>query len=265
MNSKFKDIIWEFYKKHKRKLLWREKITPYYVFVSEVMLQQTQVSRVEKKFPEFIRKLPDFKSLADASNKKLLQNWQGMGYNRRALYLKKAAGIIIEKYKGILPKNSEFIDELPGIGQATACSITVFSYNIPLVFIETNIRRVFIHHFFSDKKNIDDKDILSLVEQTLDRKNPREWYHALMDYGSYLSKVTKNPNTKSKHYTKQSRFKGSDREIRGAIVRSILEKSLTLDELEKNTRFERNRLYANLMELQKEGFVMEKKGRYGIK
>jgi len=262
---KFQNIIWDFYRKHKRNLFWRKKITPYNVFVSEVMLQQTQAARVEKKFPEFIEHFPDFASLAKASNKKLLKAWQGMGYNRRALYLKKAAEIIITKYKGVIPREPDVLDDLPGIGKATARSIIVFIYNIPLAFIETNIRRTFIHHFFSDRTNIDDKDILPLVEKTLDKDSPREWYYALMDYGSHLPKITTNPNTRSKHYTKQSKFKGSDREIRGAIVRSILKTSLTLDELEKKTQLERNRLYANLLTLQKEGFVMEKRGKYIIK
>lgn len=265
MNSKFKDIIWGYYRKHKRRLIWREHITPYNVFISEVMLQQTQVSRVEKKFPEFVKKFPNFKSLASASIKEVLQAWQGMGYNRRALYLKNAADIVVKKYKGIIPKNPDVLDDLPGIGGSTANSIIVFTYNLPLVFIETNIRRVFIHSFFTDSKNIDDKNILPLVEETLDKKNSREWYYALMDYGWHLSRITENPNKKSKQYKKQSQFKGSNREIRGAIIRTILKKPVTLSELGKNIQFERKKLYANLLELQKEGFIMEKKGIYHIK
>lgn len=261
---KFQEIIIDFYRKNKRKLVWREKVTPYNVFISEIMLQQTQVARVEKKFPEFIKKFPDFKSLANTSIRNILAVWQGMGYNRRALYLKQAAEIITTKYRGKVPKNMELLNKLPGIGNATANSIVVFTYNIPLIFIETNIRRVFIHFFFSDKENIDDKDIMPLVERTLDRKNPREWYFALMDYGSYLPKITKNPNTKSKHYSKQSSFKGSNREIRGAIVKSILKKPLTADMLVKLTDFEKERLQSNLLKLKDEGLIMEKKGKYFI-
>ncbi|MBI3366536.1 A/G-specific adenine glycosylase [Candidatus Roizmanbacteria bacterium] len=262
---KFQNIIWDYYKKHKRKLLWREEITPYNIFVSEIMLQQTQVSRVEKKFPKFIKKFPDFSSLAEASTKDVLTAWQGMGYNRRALYLKKATETIIKKYNGYLPNDLHILGTLPGIGKTTASSITTFVWNQPTVFIETNIRRVFIHFFFSERKNIDDKDIIPLVEKTLDKRNPREWYYALMDYGSHLPKITKNPNRKSKHYAKQSQFKGSDREIRGKIIRSILKRSLTIDELETIIQFDKKRLYVNLLELKKEGFVMEKKGKYSIK
>jgi len=264
-SADFKKTIWDFYKKHKRNLYWRKKITPYYVFISEVMLQQTQVTRVEKKFSQFIKRFPDFKSLANASTKDVLTAWQGMGYNRRTLYLRKAAEIIITKYRSSIPKDPELLNELPGIGNATACSIVVFTYNIPLAFIETNIRRAFIHFFFSDKKNVDDRDIMSLVKKTLDTKNPREWYYALMDYGSHLPKITKNPNIKSKHYKKQVPFKGSNREIRGTIIKSILKKPLTIDQLEQMTGFERNRLQYNLLKLKNEGFVMEKKGSYFIK
>jgi len=262
---KFQKTIWDFYKKHKRNLYWRKKVTPYYVFVSEIMLQQTQVARVEKKFPEFIKEFPDFKSLAQAPAKNVLAAWQGMGYNRRGLYLKKAAEIIIEKYKGIVPKDPKLVDELPGVGNATACSIVVFAYNTPHVFIETNIRRVFIHFFFSDKKNIDDKDIMLIIEKTLDTKTPREWYYALMDYGSHLPTIIKNPNRRSKYYKKQAPFKGSDREIRGAIIKSILKNPLTILQLEQATGFEERRLQYNLLKLKKEGFVMEKKRKYVIK
>lgn len=261
----FKKTIWDFYKKQKRTLIWREKIAPYYIFVSEIMLQQTQVARVEKKFPEFIKQFPDFKSLAQASTKDVLTAWQGMGYNRRALYLRKTAEIIVKKYNNRLPNDPHILKTLPGIGKVTANSIVIFVWNRPTVFIETNIRRVFIHFYFSGKNDVDDKNILPLVEKTLDKKNPREWYYALMDYGSHLPKITKNPNMKSKNYKKQSTFKGSDREIRGAIIRSILARSLTIEMLEEITRFDRYRLYMNLLELQKEGFVMEKRGKYTIK
>lgn len=235
------------------------------MFVSEVMLQQTQVSRVEKKFPDFIKKFPGFTSLVKASTKEILQTWQGMGYNRRALYLKKAAEVIVKKYKGHVPKNLLVLETLPGIGRVTANSIAAFSWNRPTVFIETNIRRVFIHFFFSGRENIDDRDILPLVKKTLDQKNPREWYWALMDYGSHLPKITRNPNTKSKHYKKQSRFNGSDREIRGVIVTLILKNPLTINQLKEITGFERKRLLYNLLELKDEGFITEKNGKYCIK
>lgn len=261
----FNKIVWDYYRKHRRQLIWREKITPYYVFISEVMLQQTQVSRVEKKFPEFIKKYPDFKSLTQTSTKELLQTWQGMGYNRRALYLRDAAQIIINAHEGKLPQDPIALDELPGIGSATAKSIVVFLWNKPLIFIETNIRRVFIRHFFSDRTDISDEEILLLVEETLDRENPREWYYALMDYGSYLPRITKNPNRRSKHYKKQTLFMGSDRQIRGTVIKLLLNKSLSLYELSQFMKIKKERIKYNIARLEKEGFVMEKKGKYAIK
>ncbi len=192
------------------------------------MLQQTQVSRVLIKFPQFITQFPDVKTLAHASLPNILRSWQGLGYNRRALYLHRIAKEVVQNHKGLLPLDIGALESLPGIGHATACSIYVFSTNKPAVFIETNIRRVFIHHFFQDKIDVHDKELLPFIEETLDERNPRDWYYALMDYGSYLAKQTINPNRKSRHYAKQSKFEGSDRQIRGQILKLLLEKkSLT--------------------------------------
>jgi len=218
--QKIQDVF-SWYKKNKRDLPWRKTHDPYHILISELMLQQTQVSRVVQKFPAFIKTFPTFKSLADISFKEILKEWQGMGYNRRAFYLKKIAGVITHDYKGRLPHDPELLKKLPGIGPNTAASICAFAFNKPTVFIETNIRSVFIHEFFSKKNNISDKDILPLVEQTLDTKNPRDWYNALMDYGTMIKETYGNPNLKSKHYIKQSKFKDSNREMRGNILRLL--------------------------------------------
>lgn len=243
---------------------WREDVSPYSIFISEVMLQQTQVARVLVIYPLFKSQFPSFKELSQANTATLLAAWQGMGYNRRALYLKAAAEVICTKYKGILPGDATLLDCLPGIGHATACSIVAFVFNKPVVFIETNIRRVFIHHFFSETEVVSDTDILPLVEKTLDKKNPREWYWALMDYGAYLAKQGENPNKKSKHYVKQKKFKGSVREVRGGIIKLLLQKPYTLREMEiiyKNDE----RLFTVLRQLKEEGFIVLKNGKYRIK
>lgn len=225
MNIKeFKGIIWDYYKKNRRSFPWRETTNPYFIFVSEVMLQQTQVNRVISKYTEFISKFPTVHDLAKSDKIEVLKLWQGMGYNRRALYLHQAAKIITKKHNGIVPCSIKDLDELPGIGYATACSICAFAFNKPTVFIETNIRSVFIHFFFEGKSDITDKEIIALVEKTLDKKNPRQWYFALMDYGTYLKKSGKNPSRKSKHYNKQSKFEGSNRQLRGKIFKLKLAK-----------------------------------------
>lgn len=242
---------------------WREDISPYSIFVSEVMLQQTQVSRVMTKYTQFLQAFPDFQTLARASTSALLSTWQGMGYNRRVLYLRSAAQIITERYKGMLPDDPAILDELPGIGYATACSIVAFTYNKPVVFIETNIRRVYIHHYFSDAFHIDDKDIFPIVGKTVSKNKSREWYWALMDYGAYLGKSEDNPNKKSKHYIKQKKFKGSVREIRGALLKLLLKKAFTSRELRQLFN-EDERLVTALGQMEKEGLIKKIKGNYTI-
>ncbi|PIV08058.1 endonuclease III [Candidatus Roizmanbacteria bacterium CG03_land_8_20_14_0_80_39_12] len=263
-NEEFIKTVWEYYKKNKRAMPWREDISPYSIFISEVMLQQTQVARVLAAYPLFKSQFPSFKELAEAHTAILLAAWQGMGYNRRALYLKAAAGIVCTKYEGVLPEDRVLLDNLPGIGYATACSIAAFAFNTPVVFIETNIRRVFVHHFFSDSDEISDSDILLLVEKTLDKKNPREWYWALMDYGAYPTTQIDNPNKKSKHYVKQKKFEGSVRQARGAILKYLLKRPYSKEELEK-IYTDDERLFTALEQLEKEGFIASKKGRYNIK
>ncbi len=258
----FKKIIRAYYKKHGRyDLPWRKTHDPYNILVSELMLQQTQVERVIPKYNAFVKKFPTFKKLANASVPEVLKVWQGLGYNRRALYLKKTAEIVTEKYYGKLPKDLSSLIELPGIGPNTAAAILVYSFNIPVSFIETNIRRVYIYFFFSKtRRKIHDDEILKLVEKTVDQKNPREWYSALMDYGTYLKTQVENPNRKSKHYTKQSKFKGSDREIRGKILRLLLEKkSISKKEISGELKDEPERIEKILQTLMKDGFVDIKK------
>lgn len=231
--KQFQSKIWKHYEDFKRDLPWRHTADPYKIFISEVMLQQTQVSRVIPKYDAFLKKFPTFSRLAQSELVHVLQQWSGLGYNRRGRFLWESAQIIIDTYKGIVPNDPELVDLLPGIGRATASSIIVFSYNIPLVFIETNIRRVFINAFFNQKSEIRDADIEKLVAATLDKENPREWYYALMDYGAFLGKTIENPNKKSAHYTKQSKFKGSTRQLRGFILKQLVfQKRISVMELQ---------------------------------
>jgi len=200
---------------------WRHTDDPYRIVVSEVMLQQTQVPRVAVIYPKFIERFPDFAALAAAEQADLLAAWQGMGYNRRALSLKKLAGVIVDEYGGKIPEDPAVLATLTGIGPATSCSIAAFAFNQPVVFIETNIRRVFIHYFFDDDRIVDDCELLPLVAAMLPA-NAREWYWALMDLGTALKSSVKNPNQRSRHYTKQKTFEGSDRKIRGEVLKKML-------------------------------------------
>jgi A/G-specific adenine glycosylase len=220
--SAFRQMVLSHYKQYGRDMAWRNTTDPYQILVSEIMLQQTQVERVTIKFPEFIHAFPDFASLAATSLANVLTVWQGLGYNRRAIALQKCAIRIMNEYGGNLPADVDVLATFPGIGRATASSIAAFAFNMPVVFIETNIRRVFIHFFFSETDTVSDAEILPLVEQALYHENPRIWYWALMDLGSALKKTVPNPNRRSVHYTKQSPFEGSDRNIRGIIIRILL-------------------------------------------
>ncbi len=187
------------------------------------MLQQTQVDRVAPKYLEFIARFPDFTALARAPLKELLALWSGLGYNRRALALRESARIILASFGGSLPRTAPELRALPGIGRATAASIAAFAFNAPEVFIETNIRAVYLHIFFCDRSGVADDEILPVAEQALDRKNPRRWYNALMDYGAMLKKSA-NPGRKSAHYRIQSPFKGSRRQLRGMVIRALVER-----------------------------------------
>jgi A/G-specific adenine glycosylase len=246
---------------------WRDCDDPYKVLVSEIMLQQTQVPRVLIKYPEFISQFPTFESLANASLKEVIATWQGMGYNRRAKYLKLIAEQIISEYGGKLPDNPIILDSLPGIGPGTAGSLAVFAYNKPAVFIETNIRRVFIHFFFQDQEDIDDKQIYPLVEQSLSGQDPRQWYYALMDYGVHLKKLHKNPSRRSVHHAKQSKFQGSDRQIRGEILRLLLQNpSLTTTKLRAGfSAADQDRAERLAHRLREEGFIEFSKNTFRLK
>ncbi len=220
----FKQEVWSFYKSNRRSFPWRDNREPYAILVSEVMLQQTQVNRVVDKFNAWMIRFPTIESLAKAPLREVLSLWNGLGYNRRALYLKRCAEEIVVRHSGKVPTSIGELDALPGIGYATACAICVFAFNKPVSFIETNIRSVFIRFFFKDKGSVQDSELFPFIEKTLDYDKPREWYYALMDYGTMLKKQG-NPNKRSAHYVRQSRFEGSDRQMRGAVIRALTKES----------------------------------------
>ena len=265
----FQAQIWAFYGHSGRhNLPWRKTKNPYKILVSEIMLQQTQVVRVLEKYAEFLKAFPTVKILAETPLSQVLKVWQGMGYNRRALALKRMAGKIVTGHKGKIPRERHLLEALPGVGPYTAGAVCAFAFNEPEVFIETNIRRVFIYHFFQlgrrVSKLMSDKEILPLVQTTLDTNNPREWYYALMDYGAQLPKITKtNHNKQSKHYTKQSTFKGSLRELRGKIIRALGDEPKVVLSIEKMCDHD-PRTREALEALIKDGFIKYEKRKYQL-
>ncbi len=247
-----------FYKKEGREHLpWRKTKDPYKILVSELMLQQTQVERVIPFYNRFLKTFPSARALARAPLSRVLQHWQGLGYNRRAKFLHQAAKILTrEGWRG---------QKLPGVGPYTAGAVAAFAFNKPEVFIETNIRTVFFHHLFQGESlEVGDNELLPLVAEALKKSKmqPRDFYAGLMDYGSYLKKQGVRLNNKSKHYTKQSTFEGSARQLRGAILRELLKKTLTLAQLIKNlSPRTKGEIERELKRLQTDGLLL-RRGRH---
>ncbi len=257
----FQHHVMEFYAaKGRHDMEWRHTDDPYRILVSEVMLQQTQVPRVAVIYPKFIETFPDISALARAEPADLLAAWRGMGYNRRALNLRKLAGVIVDEYGGKIQDDPEILRTLPGIGPATSCSIAAFAFDRPVVFIETNIRRVFIHYFFEDGVIVDDRELLVLISAMLP-ENSREWYWALMDLGTALKASVKNPNQRSKQYTKQKTFEGSDRKIRGEVLKKMLvQNTLTPEVFAKEMNEDPERARRIMGSMTDEGFFVREEG-----
>ncbi len=271
----------KFYTEHGRGYLpWRKTKDAYKILVSEMMLQQTQVARVIPKYHEFLHAFPTIKVLAAASFSEVLSHWSGLGYNRRARFLHEAAKVTVRDFKGILPQSVEKLMSLPGVGPYTARAVAAFAYNQPVVFIETNIRTVFIYSGvlqntrMNKNAQISDKEILPLIEKEMRRSMlpPREFYAALMDYGSFLKRSGVRMNNKSKHYTKQSKFEGSARQLRGAILRELLKTSATAIQLSTNfayTKFVDTHSELDILRecerLVKEGLLHKKGNKFEIK
>jgi A/G-specific adenine glycosylase len=259
VSTLLKEVESHYKKEGRSHLPWRKTRDPYKILVSEVMLQQTQVDRVLPFYTNFLKQFPNAKVLAAAPLSQVLKAWQGLGYNRRAKFLHQAAKVLAkEGYTG---------QKLPGVGPYTQGAIDAFALNKPSIMVETNIRTVFFYFCFKSRSDLDfevsDKEILKLVDKALQKTTlePREFYAALMDYGSYLKKKGVKLNKQSKHYIKQSTFEGSNRQLRGAIVRELLKKPQTKLQLRKNLRRSAEEVKVELERLQKEALI-RKNGAY---
>jgi A/G-specific adenine glycosylase len=263
--TEFRDTIYAYYEKEGRVFPWRKNIKPWAVLVSEFMLQQTQTDRVVQYWNRWMELWPKPENLAAAPMETVLREWSGLGYNRRAKYLLSCAEIITKEYRGRVPKTPPELRKLPGIGDYCSGAIACFGYNYPAVFIETNIRAAVIHFFFQDHGVVSDGEIYPVLEEALDRENPRRWYYALMDYGAALKKVTVNPNRKSAHYATQSRFEGSFRQKRGAVIRFLaFNGPASAELLSRKTGIEAGDIYRVVDSLEKDLMVAESEGIYRI-
>lgn len=272
-----------------RDLPWRNTRDPYGIWISEVMLQQTQVPRVLARWGAWLDRFPSVQALAQAPVADVLEEWQGMGYNRRALALKGAAEAIVAEYDGEIPQDTRRLCALPGIGPATAQGIRSFAFDLPGVYLETNVRTVFLHHFFPDVPGVPDCELVPLIQTACpagedaagdlfaiaqdENDTPRSWYYALLDYGAHLKKTVPNPSRRSSSYTRQSAFEGSRRQKRAHIVRMLLDASkcgglLGIDEIAAGVNdmelkagrphVERELVASILDDLEREGFCVRR-------
>lgn len=256
--SLFQQIIYDYYRAEGRSFPWRETGDPYRILVSEIMLQQTQTSRVVDKYLQFITAFPDFTALAGASLRDVLAAWQGLGYNRRAVALQKTAQLVISEYCGKLPDTAEELRKLPGIGPNTAGAVLAIAFSHPAVFIETNIRSVYHYFFFPDAADVPENDLKKLVASTLDTEHPRDWYYALYDYGAMLKRTGKATD---RPRDRQSRFEGSDRQVRGRIIRLLVSgTSATREQLIEHLSEPADRVDRILADLEREGFIVRTGG-----
>jgi A/G-specific adenine glycosylase len=262
--AEFRRRVYAHYEAHGRDFPWRHTTNPYHILVSEVMLQQTQTSRVVQKYLIFIERYPSVEALASASAADVLGTWQGLGYNRRALNLHRASHILLAEHGGHVPQDEKQLACLPGIGPYSAAAISAFAFDLPTVFIETNIRTVYLHEYFPEVEKVRDRDLLPLVEATLDRESPRRWYQALMDYGAML-KESGNPSRRSAHHRQQSRFEGSRREARSVILRNLLSLGpLAAADLRSRAAMPLERFDDALASLLRDGLVEELESKYRI-
>ena len=263
----FRKGVWAHYRKEGRHdLPWRKTRNPYRLLVSEVMLQQTQVERVIPFYTVFTKQFPTAKQLAEAPLAEVLRTWQGLGYNSRAKHLQAAAKEIVH---GGMPKDAEALERLSGVGPYTARAIAAFAWNEDGIVLETNIRTAVIHHFFPTRRKVSDDALKRVLAAILPKGRAREWYSALMDYGAYLKRSGVRVNARSRHYAKQSRFTGSSREARGAILRELARDAV--DKSWASARLtgllgedRRTQLSAALEALAREGLVTQKRGRWRL-
>lgn len=224
----FQKFIFHWWKSHKRDLPWRHTHDPYKILVSEVMLQQTQVSRVLPKYAEFIDAFPTAIVLANAKTSDILRLWKGMGYNRRALYLKKTAEAVVEKYNGKFPISEQELLQLPGIGKYTARAILVFAYKKDVAMVDTNIRQIITHFFFDDEVQ-SEKTIQEIADQLVPKGKSWEWHQGLMDYGAANNAqfIMNNAQYKKTNIP----FRESNRFYRGRIMDLLREREWKEEEL----------------------------------
>ncbi len=264
--STFRRLVLDFFKRSERSFPWRDTHDPYEILVSEIMLQQTQTELVVEKYQQFLERFASCKDLAKASVGEVIAAWQGLGYYRRALNLHRAAQTVVRDFGSRFPEDVEVLRTLPGLGPYTAAAVATFAFGKAVPMIETNIRALYLYSFFPERSGVSDNEVLELVEATIDRRNPRRWFYALMDLGVELKRHRKKINHRSKHFTRQSKFEGSHRQVRAAVLRVLTENTRAKRQaIEKLTKCDPERIEKALVELEREGFVVCQRGSYTLR
>lgn len=262
----FRDFVYAKAAECARDLPWRHRSADpaeraWFVLLSEVMLQQTQVSRVIPKYIEWTARFPDPSSLAEAPLPEVLERWSGLGYNRRALALHRAAAAIAEFHSGAVPGTEEALRALPGVGSYTSRAVLAFAFRLPTAFLETNIRAVLAKHFFPGRERLADRELEPVAAAVVDAADPARWYDALMDYGAELKRSGENHSRRSAAYRPQAPFADSRRRVRGAVLRAVLENGrISADALWASLPFSRERVDEAALMLEAEGFMVREGG-----
>jgi len=252
------------YSDNERPMPWRESDDAYEILVSEVMLQQTQVSRVLPVYERFLAAFPDPDALTAAPLEVVLREWQGLGYNRRAVRLKQAAEMISAEYGGCVPADYDALLALPGVGPTTAAGVMAFAFGEPHTYIETNVRAALLHDFFAEEDDVPDSSLAPVFTAVMDHDDPRTWLYALMDYGAHLKRTVPNPSRRSRHYARQSAFEGSHQQKRSRVLRSVMDGSVTSETVALELDLEHSLAEEILTELAAEGFLVREDGGFRI-
>lgn len=187
---RIRSALLKWYRKNRRSYPWRTPdATPYLVMVSEIMLQQTQASRVAELLPRFIKRFPTFQALSAASTAEVIKAWKGLGYNNRAVRMRDAARIIVHEFNGTIPSDEIVLRKLPGFGSYTAAAVATFVHGIKTVVIDVNVRRVCTRLLSSDHTQMagrHDSTLSRFILSFIQDADPSEWYQAVMDLGNSI-------------------------------------------------------------------------------